>query len=108
MWLARLTDKARATRSGKLGAWLWANPLDQIFLKFLGVTADAFLEGVGGTLTDTAALEWVTANATPRSQQAITAWSSWFEGMAPWSNERRERFSLRCSQGSSGSGRPYR
>ncbi len=98
VWLARLIDKARAARAGKLGSYLWANPMDLVFLKYTGLDADAFLAGTGGTATDREALDWFTKNAAKRAPWDLTAWSTWFENLVPFSNERRERFNMRAGQ----------
>ncbi len=98
VWLARLVDKARAAHADRLGSWLWANPLDLIFLKFLGLEGDAFKAAVGPLQSDTEALAWVQTHATTRTPWDIAAWSRWFENLAPISNERRERLSLRVGQ----------
>jgi hypothetical protein len=98
VFLPRLIDKARAEARGALGEYRWANPMDLVLLKYLGVTPEALHAAVLASETDAAVLAWVHAQTGPRPAWEITAWSTWFETLAPFSNERRERLSLRVSQ----------
>lgn len=41
-WLARITDKARATDEGRIGAYIYPCPADQRFLQKVQMSADEF------------------------------------------------------------------
>ncbi|MBC8039583.1 MAG: DUF5069 domain-containing protein [Opitutaceae bacterium] len=89
--LPRSIDKARAKSAGTLGGYLFPNPMDNYFLEFVGIGADAFQSFVSQPKTDTEILAWVKATATrPRADWEITAWSAWLENLAP-GNVRRHR-----------------
>jgi len=82
--LPRSLDKARAKLAGKIGEYLFPNPLDNDLLEFAGVAADALLEAVKSGKSDTEILAWINAHAAPkRSAWEISAWSTWMETLTP-------------------------
>lgn len=91
--LPRSIDKARAKAAGKIGDYLFPNPMDKYFLGFVGIDADAFQALVAQPKTDTEILAWVNANAKPhRADWEIKAWSSWLENLAAGNIRRHKMF----------------
>jgi hypothetical protein len=89
--LPRCLDKGRATLAGKHGEYHYACPLDQGFLEFVGIDAEALKKELGKS--DTEVLEWITAHAKhKRTQSEIIAWSNWQENRAPDNPDSREYF----------------
>ena len=90
--LPRSIDKARAKSAGKLGDYLFPNPMDKWLLEFLGITPDAFESFVVQGKSDTEIIDWVNANASPRrAPHEISAWASWIDNLSP-GNARRHGF----------------
>jgi len=57
-WLPRLIDKARMSRSGSLGAYLFGHsPVDHELLRLLGVTTDEFADIVHAAPEDASVLD---------------------------------------------------
>jgi hypothetical protein len=89
--LPRMLDKGRATLAGKNGEYHYACPLDQGFLGFVGIDAEALKKEL--TKSDTEILEWIKANAKyKRTTPEIIAWTNWQENRAPDNPEGREYF----------------
>lgn len=90
--LPRMLDKCRALLAGKNGEYSYNCPLDQYFLKFAGVDAEALQKEVAAGLGDGATLAWIEKNQSHRrSGQEIEAWSDYMNRRAPASVEQRER-----------------
>lgn len=78
--LPRILDKARASIAGKAGEYIYGNPMDQLFLRFTGISQEDLLEQVRAGKGDWSILEWVQQHATPsRWPHEIQAWSSHLE-----------------------------
>ena len=78
--LARCLDKCRAVLAGKAGEYKYACPLDQRFLQFVGIDADALKAEVQKGLSDTEILTWITSRAAPSRQEwEIAHWSAYQE-----------------------------
>ena len=89
--LPRMLDKGRATLAGKNGEYHYACPLDQRFLEFAGIDAEALKKEL--TKSDTEVLAWINANAkNKRTAPEIIAWSQWQENRSPNNPEGREYF----------------
>ena len=89
--LPRMLDKGRATLAGKAGEYHYNCPLDQRFLEFVGIDAEALKAVL--PQSDTEVLAWIEANAKhKRSGHEIAAWSSWQEQRSPDNHEGREYF----------------
>ncbi len=89
--LPRMLDKGRATLAGKNGEYHYACPLDQRFLEFAGIDAEALKKEL--TKSDTEVLAWINANAkNKRTAPEIIAWSQWQENRSPDNPEGREYF----------------
>jgi hypothetical protein len=91
--LPRLIDKARAVAAGKEGDFHYKCPMDQRFLAFTGLNADALFEVIKSGKSDSEILAYVNANATPKRQPSeIAAWSQWFEQLTPTVPDTRNFF----------------
>ena len=89
--LPRMLDKGRATLAGKNGEYHYDCPLDQRFLTFAGVDAEALKQQLATGKGDGEILEWITANAKcKRTESEIAAWSAHEAQRAPDNVEGRE------------------
>lgn len=85
--LPRLLDKCRARLAGSLGDYHFNCPLDQQFLSFVGISADALEAQVAAGKSDGEVLQWIQANAShARSEWEIEQWSAYQERRAPAPN----------------------
>ena len=91
--LPRMLDKGRATVAGKNGEYHYACPVDQRFLNFVGVKADAVKKQLAAGKGDLEVLQWIQNNAKhKRTEPEILAWSAYQEQRAPADTESREFF----------------
>lgn len=91
--LPRMLDKGRATLAGKNGDYNYACPLDQQFLSFTGIHAEALRQQLAAGKGDGEILEWIQAHATPpRNAVEIAAWSVYQDQRAPDNPEARAFF----------------
>jgi len=89
--LPRMLDKGRATLAGKNGEYNYACPLDQRWLDFTSIDAEALKQELAKGKGDGEILEWIQANAKhKRTDAEIVAWSTWSENRAPSDVEGRE------------------
>jgi hypothetical protein len=92
--LPRALDKGRATLEGKNGEFHFNCPLDQQFLCFAGIDADALKAQIAQGKGDGEILEWIKQNSTPKRTDAeIMAWSNYQDQRGPGDLETREFFS---------------
>ena len=91
--LPRMLDKGRATIAGKNGEFHFNCPLDQHFLNFVGLKADAIKEQLAAGKGDGEILEWIEANAVSKHNAVeIAAWSCYQDHRAPADLESRQYF----------------
>ncbi len=91
--LPRCLDKGRATIAGKHGEYHYACPLDERFLEFVGIDAEALKKELATGKGDGEILEWINANAKhKRTDVEIGMWSMFAEKRAPSDVESREYF----------------
>src|SRR5258708_1047312 len=82
--LPRLLDKGRATLAGKNGEYKYACPLDERFLEFAGIDAEALKKELAAGKGDGHILEWVQKTSTnKRTDAEIAAWSEFAERRVP-------------------------
>jgi len=82
--LPRMLDKCRATLTGKNGEYHYNCPLDQHFLRFTGIDAEALKAEVATGKGDGEILEWVLANAPIKNKPwEIAQWSDFHERRGP-------------------------
>jgi len=91
--LPRCLDKGRATIAGTNGEYHFNCPVDQRFLNFVGIDADALKNVLAQGKGDWEVLEWIRANARhQRTDAEIAAWSALQEQRAPDNPDSREFF----------------
>ena len=61
-WLARITDKARATDQGRIGAYIYPCPADQRFLQQVQMSAEEFTRLAAECEDDDAVIERMKAH----------------------------------------------
>jgi len=91
--LPRLLDKCRALVAGKVGEYHYNCPLDQRFLTFVGISADALKKQVATGKGDGELLAWIQKSAKhKRTESEIAAWSAFAEQRGPADLESREYY----------------
>ena len=91
--LARMLDKGRATVAGSPGEYHYACPLDQRFLDFAGVEAEALQEQLAAGKGDGQIVAWIAENSSRKPEAAaIEAWSELQERRVPGDVESRGFF----------------
>ncbi|MBT63872.1 MAG: DUF5069 domain-containing protein [Puniceicoccaceae bacterium] len=73
---ARMLDKCRAVIAGTADEYHYNCPLDQIFLEFTGIDADAFKDFVATDADDAAVAEWIQANSKSLTEEEIVVWNN--------------------------------
>ena len=92
--LPRILDKGRATLAGKNGDYKFNCPLDQHFLSFTGIEAEALKAQLMADGGDGEILEWIQTHARhSRTAVEIAAWSAYHDQRGPGDVEGREYFS---------------
>lgn len=91
--LPRMLDKGRATLVGKNGEYHYNCPLDQHFVSFIGIDADALSAQLATGQGDGEILEWILANAKNKhTPWEVAQWSAYREQVVPSDVETREFF----------------
>ena len=91
--LPRMLDKGRATVAGKQGEYHYNCPMDQRFLNFVGVKADALKKQLAAGKGDAEILQWIQKNGKHKpTEPEILAWSAYQEQRAPADTESRQFF----------------
>ena len=91
--LPRMLDKGRALLAGTIGEYKFACPLDQMFLEFAGVNAEALKNQLTTGKGDGEILVWLEKHAKhKRALSEIAVWSAWLEQRAPATPDKREYF----------------
>ena len=91
--LPRLLDKGRAASAGKNGDYKYACPLDQRFLEYTRVDAEALRQQLAAGKGDGEILDWINAHAQhPRHAAEIALWSAGQEQRAPGDTDSRDFF----------------
>ena len=82
--LPRMLDKGRATIAGTNGEYHYNCPLDQRFVKFVGIDPDKLLAELKNGKGDGEILEWIQANAKQRRfAWEIEQWSNYMDTRGP-------------------------
>lgn len=95
--VARLTDKARAVHTGKIGSYKYGADSDQdtVILSFLGISAEAFQEAAVRIDNDVKLGAWILDNCSKSSEEIsdfnrkMKAW--WQSKMPPDEFSKRRR-----------------
>jgi hypothetical protein len=91
--LPRMLDKGRATLAGTNGEYRYNCPLDQRFVSFVGLDAEALKEQLAAGKGDGEILKWIEANAQRKpTEWEVQQWSQFQETRAPSDVESREFF----------------
>ena len=91
--LPRMLDKGRATIAGTNGEYHYNCPLDQRFIEFVGISADALKKQLASGKGDGEILQWIQKTAKKKhTDPEIAAWSAFGEHRAPSDAESREYF----------------
>ncbi len=91
--LPRMLDKGRATLAGTNGDFHYDCPLDQRFLAFAGIDAEALKKQLAAGKGDTEILQWINENAKhKRTDLEIAAWSTYQDHRVPSDMESRTYF----------------
>ena len=91
--LPRALDKGRALIAGKVGEYHYNCPMDQRFLEFAGVNADALKKQLAAGKGDAEILDWIQKTGKGKHSEAeVHAWSAYQEQRAPADTESREFF----------------
>lgn len=82
--LARILDKGRAELAGTEGQYVYNNPMDRHWFRFVGIEADALKAALEEGKGDGEILAWVEEHATlPRTPWEIQQWSAWHNERGP-------------------------
>ena len=91
--LPRMLDKGRAVIAGTNGEYKYNCPLDQRFVEYAGIDAEALKTELTEGKGDGETLAWVLANSrNKRTEQEIDAWSRYVERRVPADIESREHY----------------
>jgi len=71
----RALDKCRATLAGTVGEYHFNCPLDQMFLNFVGISAESFQDFVATGADDEAVANWIQENSS-KTQEEIVTWNN--------------------------------
>jgi len=74
LWLARLTDKARASANGTIFDYIYPCPMDKGVLEHWRVTPDEFNGAIQKYATDSELLTWATERIPPDRIKAANEW----------------------------------
>jgi hypothetical protein len=74
-WLARIFDKARASRDGTIFDYIYPCPIDRGTLERWGISPDAFTEAVKTINSDEEILAWVRARVSEEQRVAAEHWA---------------------------------
>jgi hypothetical protein len=72
----RTLDKCRAVLAGTAGEYHYNCPLDQLFLGFAGIEADAFKAFVATGANDEAVDAWVAEHSTQKDKLSVVKWNN--------------------------------
>jgi hypothetical protein len=88
-----MLDKGRATIAGRNGEYHYACPVDQRFLKFVGIDAGALKRQLKAGKSDGEILKWITTHSkSKRNPAEIAAWSALQEQRVPTDPDSRAYF----------------
>ncbi len=91
--LPRMLDKGRALLAGTIGEYKYACPLDEEFIDFAGVDANALKKQLAAGKGDGDILKWIETHAKhPRTGAEIETWSAWQERRGPNNPDSRDYF----------------
>lgn len=74
MWLARISDKARAAAAGTIHDYIYPCPMDRGVLERWGVSVADFEAAIAEHRSDEALLAWLRSRVGPERADAANAW----------------------------------
>jgi len=74
LWLARVSDKARAAAAGTIFDYIYPCPMDKGVMERWGITPEQFDFAVAKHATDQELLVWLRERATDESIQRANEW----------------------------------
>jgi len=74
LWLARVSDKARAAAAGTLHDYIYPCPMDQGVLQRWGVSVPEFEEALRKHADDAALSAWLEGRTSPEKIEAANTW----------------------------------
>ena len=98
--LPRMLDKCRAELAGNNGEYHYNCPLDQHFLNYAGIDAEALKTEVAKGLGDGEILKWINENSKQNGDELqVAQWSDFHDNRTPSDNEGREFFNSMLESG---------
>lgn len=73
---ARMLDKCRATIAGTAGEYHYDCRLDNVFLGFAGIAAEAFKNFVAMGATDAEVAAWIEQHSKVKDRSEVVAWNN--------------------------------
>ncbi|MFQ6042894.1 MAG: DUF5069 domain-containing protein [Candidatus Poribacteria bacterium] len=89
--VARMADKARASKAGTLGEYIYGCPLDMITLPFLGISKEEFADAAVQNPNDIELGDWALERS-GRAKEEIEEFNRTAKARKPESDEERARF----------------
>jgi hypothetical protein len=74
LWLARVSDKARAAAAGTIFDYIYPCPIDKGMMENWGVTPDQFDAAIKAHATDEELLQWLRSRTTDEKIQSANRW----------------------------------
>jgi hypothetical protein len=74
MWLARVSDKARAEAAGTIHDYIYPCPMDQGVFSRWGITSDEFSDAIRKHADDASLLAWLRARTDVANVMAANDW----------------------------------
>jgi hypothetical protein len=74
LWLARVSDKARAAAAGTIFDYIYPCPIDQGMMERWGITPEQFNAAIKAHATDAELLQWLRERTTPAKIEAANRW----------------------------------
>ncbi len=74
LWLARLSDKARAAANDTIYDYIYPCPMDEGMMERWGITAQEFNAAIAQHTSDEALYEWLQSRTTAEKIEAANAW----------------------------------
>lgn len=74
LWLARVSDKARAAAAGTIHDYIYPCPMDRGVMERWGVTPQEFEAALAANSSDETMSAWLRGRAKPQQIEAANAW----------------------------------
>jgi Domain of unknown function (DUF5069) len=74
LWLARVSDKARAAAAGTIFDYIYPCPMDKGVMERWGITPDEFNAAIKAHTTDAELLQWLRARTTDAKVASANRW----------------------------------